>query len=76
MENITTTQYNLQNPELDLSFKKLDKNAMEKFEAPRSLSQVIEKTKEEIYAEARLLDEIAPQKAMPSVSDYPIPFAE
>ena len=44
MEAIETTQYNLQNPELDLSFKRLDKKAMELFEEPRALSQVIEKT--------------------------------
>ena len=48
MENITTTQYNLQNPELDLTFNKLGKNAMELYEAPKPLSQVIEKTEAEI----------------------------
>ena len=49
---------------------------MELYEAPRPLSQVIEKTEAEIYAEARLLDEISPHKARLSVSDYPSPFAE
>ena len=49
---------------------------MELYEAPKPLSQVIEKTKEEIYAESRLLDKIAPRKAELPVHDYPSPFAE
>ena len=75
METIKTTQYNLQKPELDLSFKMLDKKAME-YETPRLLSQVIEKSSEEIFAEYRLLGKIAPKKTSLPVYDYPSPFAE
>ena len=49
---------------------------MDVFEAPRPLSQVIEKTKEEINAEMSLLKTIAPQKTKLPVDDYPKPFAE
>jgi protein tyrosine phosphatase len=49
---------------------------MELFEAPRPLSQVIEKTKEEIYAEISLLKEIKTKKSYLPVHDYPSPFAE
>ena len=49
---------------------------MELFEAPRPLSQVIEKTEEEIFADFYLLGEISQKKTELPVKNYPYLFAE